>query len=50
MREDNQNDREDAHNVAELLRTNQVHAVHHGKRGNRSLEQLEEELPAPHEG
>src|SRR5690348_11259775 len=37
MREGNQNDRVDARNLAELLRTNQVKAVYHGKHGTRAL-------------
>jgi len=40
MRDGNQNDRADARNLAELLRTNQVHAVHHGKHGVRALREL----------
>jgi len=33
MRDGNQNDRGDARNLAELLRTHQVKAVYHGKHG-----------------
>ena len=40
MRDGNQNDRVDARNLAELLRTNQVHAVYHGKHGTRALREL----------
>src|SRR5690349_1725105 len=40
MREGNQNDRVDARNLAELLRTNQVKAVYHGKHGTRALKEL----------
>src|SRR5215467_9572964 len=40
MRDGNQNDRVDARNLAELLRTNQVHAVYHGKHGTRTLKEL----------
>ena len=40
MRDGNQNDRADARNLAELLRTNQVHAVYHGKHGIRALREL----------
>jgi hypothetical protein len=35
LRDGNQNDRVDARNLAELLRTNQAHAVYHGKHGTR---------------
>src|SRR5262250_485200 len=40
MRDGNQNDRVDARNLAELLRTNQVKAVYHGKPGTRALKEL----------
>src|SRR5262250_472574 len=40
MRDGNQNDRADARNLAELLRTNQVHGVYHGKHGIRALREL----------
>jgi transposase len=40
MRDGNQNDRADAHKLAELLRTNQVHAVYHEKHGIRALREL----------
>ena len=40
MRDGNQNDRVDARNLAELLGTNQVHAVYHGKHGTRALKEL----------
>jgi transposase len=40
MRDGNQNDRADARNLAELLRTNQVRAVYHGKHGTRALKEL----------
>ena len=40
MRDGNQNDRVDARNLAELLRTNQVHAVYHGQHGTRALKEL----------
>src|SRR5947199_3513608 len=40
MRDGNQNDRVDARNLAELLRTNQVKAVYHGKQGTRALKEL----------
>src|SRR5438093_4839820 len=40
MRDGNQNDRVDARNLAELLRTNQVKAVYHGKHGTRALKEL----------
>jgi transposase len=40
MRDGNQNDREDARNLAELLRTNQVRAVYHEKHGMRALGEL----------
>src|SRR5215831_191507 len=40
MRDGNQNDRVDARNLAELLRTHQVHAVYHGKHGTRALKEL----------
>ena len=40
MRDGNQNDRVDARNLAELLRTNQNHAVYHGKHGIRALREL----------
>src|SRR5499427_5252045 len=40
MRDGNQNDRVDARNLAELLRSNQVHAVYHGKPGTRALKEL----------
>ena len=40
MRDGNQNDRVDARNLAELLRTNQVHPVYHGKHGTRALKEL----------
>src|SRR5258708_26274771 len=40
MRDGNQNDRVDARNLAELLRTNQVKAVYHGRHGTRALKEL----------
>src|SRR5215472_5206489 len=40
MRDGNQNDRVDARNLAELLRTNHVHAVDHEKHGTRALKEL----------
>jgi transposase len=40
LRDGNQNDRADARNLAELLRTHQVHAVYHGKHGIRALREL----------
>jgi transposase len=40
LRDGNQNDRVDARNLAELLRTNQVHAVYHGQHGTRALKEL----------
>ena len=36
LRDGSQNDRADARNLAELLRTNQVHAVYHGQHGTRA--------------
>src|SRR5437867_5963498 len=40
LRDGNQNDRVDARNLAEMLRTKQVHAVYHGKQGIRALREL----------
>jgi transposase len=40
MRDGNQNDRADARNLAELLRTHQVHGVYPGKHGIRALKEL----------
>jgi len=40
MRDGNQNDRVDARNLAELLRTNQVKPVYHEKHGTRALKEL----------
>ena len=40
MRDGNQNDRADARNLAELLRTNQLKPVYHGKHGIRTLREL----------
>jgi hypothetical protein len=40
LREGNQNDRVDARNLAELLRTHQVKAVYHGEHGTRALKEL----------
>ena len=40
MRDGNPNDRVDASNLAELLRTNQVRAVYHEKHGTRALKEL----------
>ena len=40
LRDGSQNDRADARNLAELLRTNQVHAVYHGQHGTRALKEL----------
>ena len=40
LRDGNQNDRVDARNLAELLRTHQVHAVYHGNHGTRALKEL----------
>ena len=39
MRDGNQNDRADARNLAELLRTNQVKAVYHEKHGTGALKE-----------
>src|SRR5437868_12393046 len=40
LRDGNQNDRVDARNLAELLRTNQVKGVYHGKHGICALKEL----------
>ena len=40
LRDGNQNDRVDARNLAELLRTHQVKAVYHGEHGTRALKEL----------
>jgi len=40
LKEGNKNDRIDARKLAELLRTNQVHAVYHQKHGTRALKEL----------
>jgi len=40
LRDGNQYDRADARNLAELLPTNQVHAVYHGKHGIGALREL----------
>src|SRR5215813_684070 len=40
LREGNQNDRVDARNLAELLRTNQVKPVYHENHGTRALKEL----------
>jgi transposase len=40
LRDGNQNDRVDARNLAELLRTNQVRPVYHGNHGTRALKEL----------
>ena len=40
LRDGNQNDRADARNLAELLRTNQVKGVYHGQHGTRALKEL----------
>ena len=40
LRDGNQNDRGDARNLAELLRTNHLHAVYHEKHGTRALKEL----------
>jgi len=40
LKEGNKNDRIDARKLAELLRTNQVHAVYHKKHGTRALKEL----------
>src|SRR6516165_10549731 len=40
LRDGNQNDRVDARNWAELLRTNQTHAVYHEKHGTPALKEL----------
>ena len=40
MRDGNQNDRVDARNLAELLRTHQVHAVYHGNHETRTLKEV----------
>ena len=40
MRDGNQNDRVDARNLAELLRTHQVKPVYHGEHGIRTLKEL----------
>ena len=50
MRDGNQNDRVDARNLAELLRTNQAHAVYHGKHGTRALKELGRSYFDPHPG
>src|SRR5437762_12996142 len=50
MRDGNQNDRVDARNLAELLRTNQVKAVYHGKHGIRTFKRVGAELLGPHQG
>jgi len=40
MRDGNQNDRVDARNLAELLRTNQLKPVYHENHGTRALKEL----------
>jgi hypothetical protein len=40
MKDGNKNDRVDARKLAELLRTNQVKPVYHGKHGTRALREL----------
>ena len=40
LRDGNQNDRVDARNLAELLRTNQVKPVYHEEHGIRTLKEL----------
>jgi len=40
LRDGNQNDRVDARNLAELLRTNQVKPVYHENHGTRALKEL----------
>ncbi len=40
LKEGNKNDRIDARKLAELLRTNQVHAVYHRSHGTRALKEL----------
>ena len=40
LKDGNKNDRIDARKLAELLRTNQVKAVHHGNHGTRALKEL----------
>ena len=40
LQEGNKNDRVDARKLAELLRTNQVKPVYHGKHGTRALKEL----------
>src|SRR6059036_1664901 len=40
LKDGNKNDRVDARNLAELLRTNQVKAVYHEKHGTRALKEL----------
>src|SRR5947199_6232810 len=49
MRDGNQNDRADARNLAELLRTNQVKAVYHGKHGTRALKELGRSYSCQHD-
>jgi transposase len=40
LKDGNKNDRVDARKLAELLRTNQVKSVYHGKHGTRALKEL----------
>ena len=40
LKDGNKNDRVDAQKLAELLRTNQVKPVYHGKHGTRALKEL----------
>src|SRR6478609_2797661 len=40
MKEGNKSDRIDARKLAEMLRTNQLHSVHHGEHGVRTLKEL----------
>src|SRR4029450_9281168 len=47
MRDGNQNDRVDARNLAELLRTHQVKPVYHGEHGIRTLKELGRSYSTP---
>ena len=48
MRDGNQNDRVDARNLAELLRTNQVKPVYHGEAWSAHLKRAGAQLSDPH--
>jgi transposase len=50
MRDGNQNDRADARNLAELLRTNQVHAVYRREAWDPCFKRVGAELLDPHQG